>query len=59
MAEKKPQKEVINVRGHVPIDAHKALKLRQSKIEVDTHIRPGLEEVVSIAIREWAALQAA
>lgn len=50
-------KSTLNVRAEIPQSTHNALRIRQSKKEIDTGTRPHMTEVVAEALGEWAETQ--
>jgi len=58
MTKDKPKKEVVNVRGPVTAETHKALKIMQSRLNIELGSRPGMTEVVSRVLNDWGKQQA-
>lgn len=59
MAHAEEPETLVNVRARIRATTHKALKMKQSKKELDTHgERPDMTTVVAEALDEWAAQQA-
>lgn len=59
MPKSPPKKETINVRGAVSVQTHKALKVKQSHLDIETGSRPQMTEVVAQILNDWAQRQAA
>jgi hypothetical protein len=45
------------VRAEINDATHKALQIRQNRIQESTGTRPQITDVISAALNEWAALQ--
>lgn len=52
-----PTDELKSVRADIDSSTHKALQMRQNRIQEETGLRPLMVAVVSLALREWAEQQ--
>jgi hypothetical protein len=57
MATTSPPDELKSVRADINGSTHKALQIRQNRIQEETGSRPLMVEVVSLALHEWAEQQ--
>ncbi|MGI4735078.1 MAG: hypothetical protein ACRYG7_07860 [Janthinobacterium lividum] len=57
MTKDKPQKEVVNVHGKVTAETHKALKIKQSLLNIELGSRPDMTEVVAYVLNDWGKQQ--
>lgn len=57
MATTSPPDELKSVRADINSSTHKALQIRQNRIQEDTGSRPLMVAVVSLALHEWAEQQ--